>query len=136
MKPRVLSLIAVALVFSFATAHAQSFVVSVPFEFHVGMKQMPAGDYTVTTAYNPVRVTMMGSNGGAIAVRRYNIDPNNDAPEQARFVFLRVDNQYYLSQVWSPELQNGLGVQLPKQIQMKAQKGTGNQEAIVAAAHI
>ena len=97
---------------------------------------MPAGDYTVTTAYNPVRVTMMGSNGGAIAVRRYNIDPNNDAPEQARFVFLRVDNRYYLSQVWSPELQNGLGVQLPKQIQMKAQKGTGNQEAIVAAAHI
>jgi hypothetical protein len=133
-----LNLIAVAfaLVFSFATAQAQSFVVSVPFDFHIGTKQMPAGDYTVNTAFNPVRVTILGSDAGAIAVRSHNIDPKHAAQEQPRFVFLRVDNQYYLSQVWSPELQNGLSVQLPKQIQMKAQIGNGNQETIVAAAHI
>jgi hypothetical protein len=138
MKPGMLKLIAVAfaLVFSFATAHAQSFVVSVPFDFHVGTKQMPAGDYTVTTAYNPVRVTIMGSKAGAIAVRRYNLDSEHPAQEQSRLVFFRLHNQYYLSQIWSPELQNGLSVQLPKSILMAEHIRSVSEETIIAATHI
>jgi hypothetical protein len=139
MKPRTLCLIAVAfaLVFSFARAHAQSsqpptLRVSVPFDFHIGTKQLPAGDYRVITAYNPTRATILGLDGGAIVVGQYDFNPNDIQQEQARLVFIRVDNQYFLTQIVRPVLQYGLSVPLPKQIQMQAQTGKGNQETIVS----
>jgi len=87
------------------TAKAQSTYgvrANVPFEFNVGDKTLPAGK---------IRVREMTTNSGALAISNLDkgqhairiahaVNPNK--ADQAKLVFRRYGNRYFLAQVWIP----------------------------------
>lgn len=80
---------------------AQAVIANVPFEFKVGDKALPAGEYTVRA---------ITAGGDALAIR----SPNSGAvrlsqsietlkaSEKGKLVFHRYGDTYFLSQVWAP----------------------------------
>jgi len=112
-------LVAVTLATAVVSANAQSTAIkaNIPFEFIVGDKMLPAGKYSVK------RVTT----NGALAIQ--NVDGNNTAIRlsdptgqmkkntDARLVFHRYGQNYFLAEVWNGE---GSGRELMKSKQERA----------------
>lgn len=99
-------IVALALATAVASANAQSpnrTMANIPFEFVVGDKTLPAGEYTVkaaTTAGDAL--VIQGVDNGESAVRL------SDSTEQlknrpARLVFHRYGHNYFLAEVWNGE---------------------------------
>jgi len=87
---------------------------TIPFEFNVGQKTMPAGEYTITQI-NPSSdrtVLQLRSNDGrnATVVQMNNV--MGKAGDGARLVFNRYGSQNYFSQAWTSA--DGNGWQAPK----------------------
>lgn len=97
--------VAVAFMTAVASANGQSsrtVIATVPFEFKVGDKALPAGDYTVST---------ISASSSALAIR--NQDSNRaairlaipiqvrKASDKGKLVFHRYGQNYFLSEVWS-----------------------------------
>ena len=108
MKPRVsllvLGLAVVVLFGAVGSAYAQDIsIVTVPFSFTVDNKVMPAGRYEMSVADAGLGVlTLTPAKGAAMAVpviTRLAIQKGDMEP---RFVFDKVENTYYLSEVWFP----------------------------------
>jgi hypothetical protein len=73
--------------------------VSVPFDFWIGSKRFPAGDYTLDSTV-PTFVSFRSSDGKvneAIPTLLY-ADPVKK--NEARLVFVRRNGRYYLSELW------------------------------------
>ncbi|MCI0351756.1 MAG: hypothetical protein L0Z53_20235 [Acidobacteriales bacterium] len=87
-----------------ASAQAQSKIrVNVPFDFTIGSTLLPAGEYTVLPASQnaPSEVLLVrDADGRARAVTMgIRIEPDSKATE-AKLVFHRYGDQYFLSQIW------------------------------------
>ena len=73
--------------------------VSIPFDFWIGAKKFPAGDYTLDSA-GPTFVSFRSSDGKvneAVPTLLY-ADPVKK--NEARLVFIRRNGKYYLSELW------------------------------------
>lgn len=87
---------------SYAQASRQ-FTVTIPFNFHVSGKALPAGQYTLgrSTETSAVGVVVRETAGraGAFALTReiQNVEPKR----HSQLVFRRYGDQYYLAEVWS-----------------------------------
>ena len=84
----------------------------IPFEFHVGTTVMPAGQYYVNlSADNTPDLLGLACYGckGDVLVIGYKVG-SDDALNQARLVFNKYGNTYFLSTVWPSE---GAGMVLP-----------------------
>lgn len=95
---------AVVLMAALVSAHAQSGIVvaDVPFEFAVGSKSLTAGEYSVrafTTNGDAVLIRAKDSNGGVIRLTR-SIQARM-VPKQAKLVFHRYGQRYFLSEIWT-----------------------------------
>ncbi len=107
MKNQILRIAALSLVVTtFAiTAHAQNagnnLRVSIPFDFVIGDKRLPAGDYNllVQDSGNTMRIQLGDQSTGAYflihPVQGLNIQ------NQSKLVFHKYGDQYFLSQVWT-----------------------------------
>ena len=76
---------------------------TIPFEFTVGEKMMPAGEYTIARI-NPSSdrtVLQLRSNDGRNSAMIQMNDVIGKAGEKARLVFNRYGSQYYFSQAWT-----------------------------------
>ena len=86
----------------------------VPFAFHVGGKQLPAGEYSVQRqgSLGALLVSAIGHGGGGAFVLTNSIaNPQGRKPSTATLVFNRYGaSDYFLSQVWSGNWPNGLAV--------------------------
>jgi hypothetical protein len=142
-KPRKLNLMAVtlaalALVLGTATAHAQTqkAIASIPFDFQVGARHMSAGRYAVDTS-DGYLLTIRGlSTSGEAFVLSNSIDSKHREQEDSpRLVFLRVGSQYYLAQVWTPDLQDGRKIPVPKNLQIEAGNDAGQKTTIAMLTH-
>jgi hypothetical protein len=84
----------------------------VPFAFHVGDKQLPAGEYLVQGLGNSgaILVSAIGHGGRDAFVFTYGIgNPHGPKPSPATLVFNKYeDSGYFLSQAWSGNWPNGL----------------------------
>jgi hypothetical protein len=118
MKKTAYTLIALlVLVGSMAVAaHAQNngrrLVATIPFQFNVGDKTLPAGEYTVAQI-NPSSdraVLQLRSKDGSSAMIQMNTVIGR-APEQAKLVFNRYGNQHYFAAAWIDGDANGLQAQ-------------------------
>lgn len=97
------------------SAQSTALKVNVPFEFAIGSKILPAGEYRVMRADASVphilRIRSSEANSevlvNAVAVGQWASTPTGTA----RLVFNRYGNQYFLSQVWNGH--SGTGEQLP-----------------------
>ena|SRR5436190_24191012 len=103
------------------TAGRAQMRVSIPFQFHVGDKTLPDGDYLVQQL-NPTSgaMTMQISrkDGGANTIINM-IGASGDTQSMTKLVFRRYGNQYYFAEVWIDGEKDGL--QAPKS---KAERAT------------
>jgi hypothetical protein len=109
-------MVTLALATAVASANAQSaqkVVADVPFEFSVGYKTMPAGEYSVQTIVSAGDGLLIRSADGKNLALRLS-EPTERAKDksQARLVFHRYGDRYFLAQVWSGS--NNTGRQLLK----------------------
>lgn len=97
-------IVAIALATAVMSANAQSptrlVVADIPFEFVVGDKAMPAAEYRLRQAYsNAVAIQTADLRNTAIRLTT-SIEPRR-SQTQARLVFHRYGNRYFLSEVWT-----------------------------------
>jgi hypothetical protein len=101
-------MVALALATAAAPAKAQSInrvVADIPFEFSVGYKAMPAGEYSVRTmnSNSTGNALLIQSADGKISALRLS-DGTEEAKKNnnhARLVFHRYGDRYFLAEVWN-----------------------------------
>jgi len=99
-----LLIVAVAFVTAVASANGQSKhqVAKIPFEFIVGDKTLPAGQYDVTgiTANNEV-LRIRATEQNQTVLRMTNSITHSSPADKGKLVFRRYADQYFLAEVWS-----------------------------------
>jgi hypothetical protein len=94
--------LATAAVSANAQAHANTVVANVPFEFSVGYKAMPAGEYSVQTIVSAGNGLLIQSTDGKIsALRLTNATDRINDKSQPRLVFHRYGERYFLAEIWN-----------------------------------
>ena len=105
-----------------AASNAQSsnqIVANIPFEFTVGGQSLPAGQYAVRAANSQGNALIVQSDDAkSSAMRLTNPIRPNKTNEQARLVFHRYGERYFLAEVWSGS--DGAGRQLLKSREERA----------------
>jgi hypothetical protein len=89
-------------------------VVNVPFDFAVGKKMLPAGQYTIRRIVRDNdRLLLVQSADGRIAqtIQTSAVEANTPT-DNVQVKFHRYGDKYFLFQVWTPG--NGTGRELPK----------------------
>jgi hypothetical protein len=77
-------------------------VADIPFEFSVGYKTMPAGEYSVKTVTSAGSALMIQSaDRKMVALRLSNETERSKNKTQARLVFHRYGERYFLAEVWN-----------------------------------
>ncbi|HEV2826898.1 MAG TPA: hypothetical protein VGW76_04790 [Pyrinomonadaceae bacterium] len=95
------------LAFSTAVASGQStnankVIANIPFEFNVGYKTMPAGEYSVqTVATAGDALLIKNANANLAALRLSEATGRNKDKSHARLVFHRYGDRYFLAEVWN-----------------------------------
>ena len=114
-----LSLVVVSLVLN-ATGYAQTVAkADVPFAFTVAQKTLPSGRYIVMTDGQGV-ITIQSYETGTSVIALALSQQESPRKTDSKLIFHRVDNQYFLSQIWGPEGTVGLTVRtsaLEKELQ-------------------
>jgi hypothetical protein len=121
MKKQVLRIFLIFGVFAILAASpasaqtSQAQTADVPFGFSVGGKTFPAGHYSVTRL-NPqsdkAALLIKSMDGRLSKIVLTTPIQAARAQEKARLVFSRYEDQYFLSEVWTPATNTGL--ELPK----------------------
>ena len=98
-------IVAIPLVSAAARVNAQApkkVVADVPFEFSVGYKTMPAGEYIVETVASAGNALLIQSaDAKSSALRRSEATVPTKDKKHARLVFHRYGERYFLAEVWS-----------------------------------
>jgi len=121
MKKQVFTLIALMVLVVAASAVSASaqtsgsarLVASVPFEFSVANTTLPAGEYIVSFT-NPAtlgRALRITSKDGAQSVLIQTSNTIGKIQDNARLVFHRYGDQYFLAQAWMAADDTGMNVQ-------------------------
>jgi len=96
-------IVGLGLVTAVSSANGQSARVSiakVPFEFNVGDKPLPAGQYIVrATTESGQALLIAGKNGGVM--RLTHTISSSKTPDRGKLVFHRYGDTYFLSEVWN-----------------------------------
>jgi len=113
----------------------QTIVANVPFEFVVGTKPMPAGEWTVRLASMSATVLEMQNQSSAAGMfSRATLVESKKPAGQCTLVFRRYGNIYFLSEVQFAGTR--LGYRLPQskaEAEIRAQNVTGDDETLVAS---
>jgi hypothetical protein len=115
MKNKILktfSMLSLITVISLTTVSAQSPVqlkVDVPFDFVVGEKTLPAGQYSVRSAsrYLQDALLIQSADGRKSALVVTNTITGKTGENRARLIFHQYGDKCFLAQVWSPGLITG-----------------------------
>jgi frataxin-like iron-binding protein CyaY len=119
--------------------NAGSMSVSIPFDFAVSGKRLPAGEYYVQRSANGTRVVTTIRNRDkteAIYLPQTHSVQTNEIPAESKLVFNKYGSQFFLSQVWIAG--RTVGQELTKtskeRILEREIAGTGRKPASVAVA--
>lgn len=112
---RTISVLSLLFLLTLASAHAQSaktINVTVPFDFNVADKVLPAGEYLVRRATQNTdegwKIMRKDGRGGAYVLTMF--IQAGAVSENSRLVFNCYDDQYFLSQVWTSGKSHGRGI--------------------------
>ena len=96
------------------TGSKQQLIANIPFEFSVGGKTLPAGEYTVrcTNAASDRKVLQLTSKDGQASVLVQTNSVIGKTDENAKLVFNRYGDRYFFSQAWLAA--DNIGMQAPK----------------------
>jgi hypothetical protein len=97
-----MAIMAMALMTAVATANAQSqkSKVNIPFDFVVGDKGLPAGDYAITNVTSnsdTLRIRNATANDSAVRLTT----TVNGTADRSKLVFHRYGERYFLAEVWT-----------------------------------
>lgn len=85
-----------------STNAATKLTANIPFEFSVGYKTMPAGEYSVQTVVTAGNSLLIKSADASLcALRSSEETSRTKEPKQARLVFHRYGDKYFLAEVWN-----------------------------------
>src|SRR3982751_211371 len=109
---RVIAVLSFLLTLAFASTHAQSntnIIVTVPFDFKIAGKTLPAGEYIVrrSTQMSAEGVMIRRTDSRAAVFVLTKSAQTGARPEDSQMVFHRYGSQYFLSQVWTSGRSNG-----------------------------
>jgi len=114
----VIAMMVLVTIIGISSANAQTsgnprLIASVPFVFSVGNTTLPAGEYTVscTNPASSARVLQIRRKDGSGSVVIQTSDTIGKIQDNARLVFHRYGDQYFLAQAWMAADNNGLVVQ-------------------------
>jgi hypothetical protein len=110
-----------------ASAQPSSYVVTVPFSFHVGKQELPAGTYYVDSKRSSIESTLSVEwirRAGEVGVPLKAVSDleAKDKTAEPKLVFHQYNGAYFLSQIWGTE---GHGKQLavsPQETEMAMKK--------------
>ena len=108
---RTITLLSLFCILAATSAYAQSadrISMKIPFNFIVGEKTLPAGEYIVRSTFSS-RVTLIRTANGRrvhTTILTMPVPPEN-TPFTAKLVFHRYGNQHFLYQVWTPASERG-----------------------------
>ena len=98
-------IVTLTLAVAVASASAQSFnhiVVNVPFDFTVGERILQAGKYTIRQiSSDSPNVFISSEDGKTTAILLVHSVEARTIPDQAKLVFHRSGNHYFLSEIWT-----------------------------------
>ena len=111
-------------------------VANIPFEFSVGSKILPAGEYTVRSinSNSATKVLQIRSTTGSASALVMTDSVIGKIKDNAQLIFHRYGNEYFFAQAWMPA--DSVGMQAPRS---KAEKvfelarGKRATEAVVAS---
>ncbi len=96
-------IVALAFVTAVASANGQSRIkADIPFDFVVGDTTLTAGEYSVQSVTAGAEILRLVSVNGKHRSSRLSM-PLAGQSTQAKLVFNRYDNKYFLAQIWDPE---------------------------------
>ena len=95
------------------SAQTMRFKANIPFEFVAGTRTLPAGDYVIDTtpAQSVVRVWNENTHDSFAILSNSVSEPFVSSNPEAKLIFHRYGNQYFLSQVWDGY--NDVGRKIP-----------------------
>jgi hypothetical protein len=114
----------------------RSLAVKVPFNFVVGETTLPAGEYTIEpSSIGTAAALLIRSAEGHMGVTFFaNPVEANAIQAEAKVVFNRYGDRYFLAQVWTPEI--NIGRELVKSRLEPAQAKSGSKpETAILIAH-
>jgi hypothetical protein len=121
-----LILLSVLGVLTTVSAHAQSGTrvnITIPFDFYVGGKALTAGQYEIGRASQAsVDMLVLRSIGGAEGLYFLTRTVQAGGPGEAKLVFRRYEDQYFLSEVWTSGVSIGRGLARSSKERMVAQE--------------
>ena len=138
MKPtRTISLLTVALLSATTGVLAQEHAVmaSVPFNFTVGTKLLPAGKYTISSPSSGV--VQIKSADGQIAPRLVAVQSYHESDGGTELIFNRYGDRYFLHRILCPSTSR-LNLDVPssnseKKVRMREAKLQRDEQILVAA---
>ena len=84
------------------TQAANKVVATIPFEFNVGYKTMPAGEYSVQVVATAGDALMIKSADDPVSALRLSEATSREKKQShARLIFNRYGEKYFLSEVWN-----------------------------------
>jgi hypothetical protein len=115
---RILAVFSLLLTLSAATVHAQSkrSTITVPFNFTVGHKTLPAGEYIVEPNRKDSNSSWLIQNikGHDSVLFTTNSVWTSETQKDSRLVFNNYDGQYFLSQIWNAGDNSGRELHMPR----------------------
>jgi len=104
MKIRILVLAGTLALLTAAAVRAQSLSAEVPFGFTAATAQLPAGHYKFTPMPDgrSIRIDGSANNQAIVTVITRLAAAIHTTTNDAHVVFDKVDNQYFLSEIWVP----------------------------------
>ena len=122
-----LTMLSTLVMVSALSAYAQTgrqFTVTIPFNFYVAGKTLPAGQYMVgrSTEASPEGLVLRGTDGRAgVFVLTRGIQ-TEEVQQQSKLVFRRYGDQYFLGEVWISGRSSGRGLPSSRKERLIAQE--------------
>jgi hypothetical protein len=132
---RNLTILGLLLVMTAVSVRAQSKhskVTTIPFDFIVGQKTLPAGEYTIEpNRRDSDKVWLVQSRDGRTSTFFITMSVRaNETQETTKFVFHKYGDRYFLSQIWTPGGNSGRELLMPR-VERELAKSTIERETIV-----
>jgi len=128
----ILNLLLMLTAVSVAAQSERTRIKNIPFDFIVGGKTLPAGDYTVEpNRRDSHKVWLVQSRDGRTSALFTTMPVRSrDTQEKTSLVFNKYGDQYFLSQIWTAGGNSGRELLMPRQ-ERELAKNTPDRKTIV-----
>ena len=134
MKKRMLIVLA-SLLLAVGSAYAQSsrLVADIPFDFMVGNKVFPAGEYTVSPIGNDgLALALQNSDAKSVQIIMPNFCLSAQPQQESKLVFNTYGEHRYLSQIWNEASDQGRELRMSSREKEEAQVAQADHLVILA----